>query len=110
MDSSRSHTDLFESGIKTPAATILSPDNGQRTTSFDEKTDEPEYITGLALVASLSALTLAIYLMLLDTSIVSTVSFPSLLLNPLVDCQRQFLKLRPTSIPLVMSAGMEPRT
>lgn len=97
------------SNIKTPATTILSPDNGQSTTSVDEKTDEPEYISGLALVASVASLTLAIFLMLLDTSIVSTVGLLSFLLEP-TNQSRQFLKLRPTSIPLMMSAGMERRT
>lgn len=80
MDYSRSRTGPG-SGIKTPAVTIISPENGPHTISVEEKTDEPEYITGLALVASLSSLTLAIFLMLLDTSIVSTVSIVSAVLN-----------------------------
>ena len=110
MDYSRSRTDPSESGIKTPAPTILSLDNGQHTPSFDEQTDEPEYIHGLALVTSLSALTLVIFLMLLDTSIVSTVGFSSAVLDPLVNCRRQFPKLRQFFILLMMLAGMEQRT
>ncbi|KAL3440264.1 major facilitator superfamily domain-containing protein [Aspergillus insuetus] len=59
--------------LKGTIAPETSSNNGETPSDTVEKTgNEPRYITGLNLIATLGCLTLVVYLMLLDTSIVST--------------------------------------
>jgi hypothetical protein len=70
---------------------------------------QPEYISGLQLVAVLSSITLVTFLMLLDTSIVATVSiftFSILILSYTNLLVRQFHASHPTSTPSTMWDGM----
>lgn len=75
--------------------------------------DEHEFITGIKLVLVMAAVTLVCFLMLLDTSIITTVCSLSLVLEPLVYAYhliRPFLELPVTSIPSRMWAGMAVHT
>lgn len=50
----------------------------------DEKPDEPKWLTGLPLLMVMTAVTLVVFLMLLDVSIVSTVSPPLKVINAII--------------------------
>ncbi len=67
-----------------------------------------EYITGVKLFLVMAGVTLVCFLMLLDTSIITTVCpySPSLNISALLTASRPFLELLVTSTPSRMWAGM----
>jgi hypothetical protein len=76
------------------------------TNAANNVSHEPDYVTGIKLWSLLAALTLVLFLMMLDMSIVVTVSFHMLFRIPdFYRCHRQFLESRPTFIRCLMLAG-----
>lgn len=64
-----------QSGMEESAGIDTKPESSSKTVSGDAQTPtEDEYLSGFRLVAVLSAVTMAAFLMLLDTSVVVTAS------------------------------------
>ena len=89
------------------------PNNGDTPTKDESPNDltpaekEWEYVTGLKLLLAIIAVTLAAFLMLLDNSIIATVSTHSIARVLLNSYQRPFRGSRQTSNLSTTSVGME---